>query len=374
MPAALPPRAARMPLIDALKGVACLSIVWHHLAFYGPMSDAAHPLAPGLIDWLYANARIAVQCFLVISGFLAAGALAPDRVARVEHPGALILKRYLRLAIPCVAALTLAIACSAVARQLMTHDSISAPPGTAQLLAHVLLLQHLLGFEALSAGIWYVAIDFQLHAVAVLLLCAAAAVARRMDPASARLVAPALVTALTAASLFAFNLDDRLSDTGLYFAGAYGLGMLAFWASRAQRPGVWILGVALLGALALAFEFRTRIAVALATALLLAWGQAPGRAGGWPLPGWLAWTGLRSYSIFLVHFPVSLVVSGVFTRLWPADPIAAAAGMATSFTISLAIAAVFHRFVESRPATPLNAVRSHATFLIVGTAAALAGV
>lgn len=363
-----------MPLIDAMKGIACLMIVWHHLAFYGPMSDAAHPLAPALIDWLYAYARIAVQCFLVIGGFLTAGALAPDRVPRIERPGAMIVKRYFRLAVPCVAALTLAIACSAIARQWMMHDSISASPTLPQLLAHLLLLQHLLGIEALSAGIWYVAIDFQLHVIAIALLWAAAAIARRVDPRHANRVAPALVATLTAASLFAFNLDDRLSDTGLYFAGAYGLGMLARWASLAERRGAWILGIALLGGLALAFDFRTRIAVALATALLLAWGQAPDRASVWPLPRWLAWVGLRSYSIFLVHFPVSLVVSGAFTRLWPGNPVAGAAGMVISVGISLIVAALFYRFVEARPAAPRSGLRFHAAFVTVGVAASLLGI
>jgi hypothetical protein len=31
-----------------------------------------------------------------------------------------------------------------------------------QIIAHIFLLQDILGFDALSAGIWYVAIDFQL--------------------------------------------------------------------------------------------------------------------------------------------------------------------------------------------------------------------
>ena len=56
--------AARMPLIDAMRAIASQLIVLHHLAFYGPMSDAALELAPGLIHWLSEHARIAVQAFL----------------------------------------------------------------------------------------------------------------------------------------------------------------------------------------------------------------------------------------------------------------------------------------------------------------------
>jgi len=69
---------SRLAFIDALKAVASQLIVLHHLAFYGPMSDYAQELFPGLMSWLYDYARIAVQAFLVIGGFLAAQALTRD--------------------------------------------------------------------------------------------------------------------------------------------------------------------------------------------------------------------------------------------------------------------------------------------------------
>lgn len=68
---------SRLAFIDALKAVASQLIVLHHLAFYGPMSDVANGLAPALFSWLSQDARIAVQIFLVIGGFLAARTLAP---------------------------------------------------------------------------------------------------------------------------------------------------------------------------------------------------------------------------------------------------------------------------------------------------------
>lgn len=370
--AAMPDQPTRMPLVDALKGVSCLLILWHHLAFYGPMSDAVHGAAPGLIDWLYEYARMAVQVFLVVGGYLTAGSLAPDLRPRIARPGATLWKRYLRLSVPCVAALTLAIACSAVARQLMSHDSISASPTLGQLIAHALLAQHLLGFEALSAGIWYVSIDFQLFALTVAALLAASAIDRGRGPANRLPSAPVLVAALTAASLFAFNLDERLDDTALYFYGAYGLGMLARWSGVAGRQAAWIAAVAALGTAALAFEFRPRIAIALAAALLLAWGQRSGRATRWALPDWLGWLGLRSYAIFLVHFPVSLVVSGIVTRLWPGHLLANALGMAGSCAASLAAAAVFYRAIEAPPEGNRPGLRFHTGFLATGIAAMLA--
>ena len=64
-------------LINLMKAGAAQLIVLHHLAFYGPMSDHVRPMWPSLIEWLSDTARIAVQVFLVIGGFLAAKSLWP---------------------------------------------------------------------------------------------------------------------------------------------------------------------------------------------------------------------------------------------------------------------------------------------------------
>src|SRR5690349_21365237 len=150
-------------LINLLKAVAAQLIVLHHLAFYGPMADHARPLMPDLFDWLAGDARIAVQVFLVIGGFLAVKSLAPRGLPQPSNPLSAIWRRYIKLAPPFVIATLLAALASALASAWMTHDSISAPPSVQQVVAHVFLLHGVLGYESLSAGAWYVAIDFQLY-------------------------------------------------------------------------------------------------------------------------------------------------------------------------------------------------------------------
>ena len=73
----------RMPLIDALKAIASQLIVLHHLAAYGPLTEAVQQVAQKPIDWLYDYARIAVQVFLVIGGFLAARGFSADTIRRL---------------------------------------------------------------------------------------------------------------------------------------------------------------------------------------------------------------------------------------------------------------------------------------------------
>ncbi|MEO7887845.1 MAG: acyltransferase family protein, partial [Polaromonas sp.] len=268
----------QIPGLDALKGLACVLIVWHHLAFYGPMSDVVHPYAPALMDWLYDYGRMAVQVFLVVSGFLAAASLAPQGVAVFESPGRLILRRYWRLVKPYFVALAVSVLVAALVRPWFAHHSVPGAPTVHQLLAHVLLLQDLLGQDALSAGVWYVAIDFQLYAMAVLIF----AFARRFQfqpnhgdaTHTTSVSAPlgvSLILLAALASLLFFNRLPAFDITALYFFGSYACGMLAFWASSrlGARRGFWLVTLAVMGGLALALDFRGRLVVALVTAFSL---------------------------------------------------------------------------------------------------------
>lgn len=357
--AALPAPEQRLPGVDVLKGLACVLIIWHHLAFYGPMSDVVHLRFPVLTDWLYDYGRMAVQVFLVIGGFLAAGSLAPAGRALPGRAGRLVWRRYRRLLVPYLVALAVSILVAALVRPWFDHSSVSAAPGALQTLSHILLLQDVLDQEALSAGVWYVAIDFQLFVMTVLIFSLARWMQERFPAQSGWMpfAGMALVTVLVVLSLFVFNLEDELDMTGLYFFGAYGLGLLAFWVARARRPGPWLLGLGALGSLALLFDFRERLAVALAVAFGLVWlvrqtqqlapgqpgcGQAPGR-----LPGLQA-IGKMAYSIFLIHFPVCLLVNALVSHFWPTQLLANGLGLFAAFSLSLLAGRALYRGVESR--------------------------
>ncbi|VTU24473.1 acyltransferase family protein [Variovorax sp. RA8] len=344
-----------MPLLDVAKGIACALIVGHHLARYGPLPASASTLAPALFEWLADNGRLAVQVFLVLAGFLAAGSLAPDGVLRIDRPLLRVFQRYGRLAMPYLAALIASVLAAALVRPWLVDEAVPAAPGLAQLVAHGLLLQDLLGYEALSTGVWYVAIDFQLFVLALMAIGLSELLQRRwaLGPERSRWLAVALVLVLAAASLAVFNRNEALDDTALYFFGAYGLGMLVFWIGRATRRSTWRFAVALLvlvGAAALALDWRSRIATALVTALLLVVAQ---RRGGLALGAWppLLRLGRISYSLFLIHFPVLLLVSAVVSRLAPVGPWIGLLGLIAAFGLSIAAAALLYRWVESRAVT-----------------------
>ncbi|QXZ08478.1 acyltransferase [Comamonas sp. Y33R10-2] len=362
---------SRSALLDCTKGLACVAIVWHHLAFYGPMSEVAHPAIPGLLDWLYEYARMAVQIFLVIGGFLAAASLAPQGLARFDSPWAKIGKRFVRLLVPYAVALVVTIVVSAAIRPWFDHESVSADPDFWQLIAHALLLQGIVGEESLSAGVWYVSIDFQLFAGTVLLLAGVRWVQRwafaRWDAAAVARYWPWAVTGAqslvvlgAAASLLVFNLDADLDVWAIYFMGAYGLGMMAFWAVAADQrttAWAWALLIAALVFAALAYEWRDRIFLAGAAAMLLIVCMRTDAIARWKGLEPLRRLGEISYSVFLIHFSICLLVNAVVNHFWHDSVTAAVVGIPFAFVLSLTAGYALYQLVERHVVSWKLAVR-----------------
>jgi peptidoglycan/LPS O-acetylase OafA/YrhL len=336
----------RLPVIDAFKGIASQLIVLHHLAFYGPMSDVVSPFLGGVVGWLSANGRVAVQVFIVLAGYMAARALAPHGRANFGSPLSVMIRRYLRLSIPYVIAIGVAIVAAAIARHWADLDSTPAKPSLYQLFANLLMVQNILGQESLSAGLWYVAIDLQLY-------CGLTALLWLASRQPGHWLAPMLVAIGMTASLFYFNRDAAFDIWGIYFFGSYGLGALTWWATTSSRPVTMATLIATIVALALILDFRTRIAVALAVAALLFASSLirpfqRSEASQTGVERFIAWLGRISYSVFLVHYPICLLANAGVTRFFPASPLANGLGLILALIASTVAGAAFHRYVELR--------------------------
>jgi peptidoglycan/LPS O-acetylase OafA/YrhL len=335
-----------LPLVDALKAFACLTIVIHHLCFYGPLTDSLRLFFPDTINFFDVYGRMAVQVFLVVSGFLF-GAKFLNGSTSVSAPLQILRQRYIRLVTPYSAALLLAIVCSALARIGMDHHSISDTPSLPQILAHIFLLHDLLGYEALSAGVWYVAIDFQLFALAVLLLWLPGQLGARKQPLQYGGVA--LIGLMTLLSLFYFNRQDDLDITAFYFFGSFGLGILGWWATTRAKAHDWLMLLAGCVIAALVLQFRPRLAIALVVMLMLSLGRLEGFLHTLPIPAALSRLSRISYSVFLVHFPLCLVVNAVGITLFEGNPVLQGVSVLAAIAISVFVGKVFHARVESYP-------------------------
>jgi peptidoglycan/LPS O-acetylase OafA/YrhL len=329
-------------LVNVLKVVAAQCIVLHHFSAYGPLSDAAAKAWPDLMDALFHYARLAVQIFLVTAGYLAARGLAMHRHT-LGTMAAGLWQRYVRLAAPFIVALLITLLCSSIARPYLEADVVPSAPSLAGFLAHASLLHSVMDVESLSAGVWYVAIDFQLYATLALLLWISH---------GKRWLSLWLVVVLTASSIVWFNTDASWDVWALYFFGAYGLGALAWWAGLRAKHG--IMAVALYatalsaGLASLTVDFRERLALALSvSALLASFGNAQWRAP--PVADkWIARLSSVSYALFLVHFAVLLLANAAWAWLGWEDGDGALLFMGAGWLVTLLASHLFHVHIEKR--------------------------
>jgi peptidoglycan/LPS O-acetylase OafA/YrhL len=340
---------SRLPFLDLLRAVASQAIVWHHLAFYGPLSDSAHEVATALIDGLAQHARLAVQVFFVVSGYLTAISITGREPARLREFFGLIGGRYRRIGLPYLGALLLAIGANEIARQWMTNSSISARPSVPSLFAHVFLIHDLVGYEPLSAGIWYLAIDLQLVTLVALVFWFSARLSRAAGQAArGASLGRALLCGLGVLSLFYFNRHPQLDRICVYFMGSYGLGLLLAWVEAGVVERAFFWAYALLVLVAVAVDFRVRLLVALATAVVVMAAQHFGWISHWPRSRAVRWLAGISYSLFLVHFPVSLVVNALWSSHVPPTPWLSLLGMFMAYAVSMGMAVIFHYGIERR--------------------------
>ena len=343
----------RSLLIDGLKALAAQIIVIHHLVSYGPMAVSAAQAAPDLVAWFLYYGRWAVQVFLVIAGFLTAQALC-GKPAVLDRPWSLLAKRYIRLVWPFGVAVTLAVLAAELARFWTDDPILPAQAGIVQYAAHWLLVHSLLGHDSLSTGVWYVAIDFQLFLLTVLLLWTAQALRWAGW-------APLLIGLLTVGSLVWIRTWQGWDDWAPYFYNAYGVGLLIGWLGLRETRTIaalqWVRGVLLAVLAVLCWQLvvtdNGRLLVILVTAGLLWLASQPmGRSVG-SMPIWqgrlgvaVHYLGATSFALFLLHFPVSMLVNAAQDRFDWTSPAAGLCAMLVTWAVSMLVADVFYQVVE----------------------------
>ncbi len=338
-------------LIDFLKTFAALTIILHHLSSYGQIAEDAQKVLPGLMAYLFEYGRYAVQIFLVMGGYLATQSL--SRISDIRSPKNVlkaVINRYLRLFMPYVVALLITIACAWVARFWVNDEFVGQSETLGQFLAHLFFLQGILGLDSISAGVWYVAIDWQLYAILALMF--------GMFP-SFRSMIWALVI-FCVASLLYFSRLGSYENYFIYFMGPYGLGVLAqlsknypdIVVNRLARILFVIIGLIILVASFQELWLRNILAYSVAIALFF-WGdwaykdQKHFKAHS--AINAILWGSRRSYCAFLLHFAFILLANALYIGWGMSlrhDGVMALALMLVAVAMSWMTANYLYRWVE----------------------------
>jgi peptidoglycan/LPS O-acetylase OafA/YrhL len=344
MPETTTNEASRLPFVDALRALAATLITWHHIGIYGPLAYIDTPDTDLLLVWAD-DFRWAVQIFLVVGGYVAARSMV-GRSWHARHMAGFVARRYCRLGVPYLASLAIAVVACAWARGWIPDEVVGPVPQWDQVLAHALLLQDILGYESLAPGVWFVSIEFQLGLIFVALLSARDVLSARVGERIAAGFALGAGWTLAALSLFIFNLDDTWDMWAIYFWGPFFLGAVIYLALRNSASTPLFSLDAMMMVIALAYFWRWRLVVALATGLVLYWSGRLGLMQRWPASRLIGNLGRTSYSLFLIHFPVLVVTSALWVRLGGVSEASALAASLVAYLASLVAAEAFYRAVE----------------------------
>jgi peptidoglycan/LPS O-acetylase OafA/YrhL len=255
-----------------------------------------------------------------MAGYLAAQSLTRFANAKFSSQNLLrvIINRYLRLFAPYMAALIFTIACAWLTRFWVKDEFVGEQETLGQFIAHLFFLQGILGLDSISAGAWYVAIDWQLYSVLAILLISFSSYQALIW----------FISIVAVSSLLYFNRSAQYEAYFLYFIGSYGLGVLAYLAknfadSKIQglaKAALIVIGVII--AISTLQEVWLRNFLAWFVALLLfVWGNA-----SYPkvsatsvlkvrLLRTVTWASPRSFCAFLIHFAFILLANTLYIAL-----------------------------------------------------------
>jgi peptidoglycan/LPS O-acetylase OafA/YrhL len=321
----------RFHFIDALRGIASLGVVLFHAVEGQHISQL-----PSSVRHLAEYGELGVPIFFVISGFVIAHSLR-DQQMTVPLMGSFIVRRSIRLDPSYWIAIALTIAFSVLATKMVAGrpaDQFTA----AQIAAHLTYTQDILGFKNINAVFWTLCFEIQFYVVFAALLVW-----------SARWP---IVAALAFSLLWCFRLGPNLEGwfPGFWYAFLLGASAWYGWTYSSWRPIYLAYFCAVLGS-ALWFKDVFVFTCALTSAVIFALALRDQLSLlNWR---WLQFLGTISYSLYLVHNPISGATFRVGYLLTGETPATEALWWMASIAASILVAFFLWLLVE-RPSHILS--------------------
>lgn len=323
-----PPSAARFTFLDGLRGFAAVCIASYHIWRYEPAPYPAEQVVPKPVIWMLEHAWVGVQMLLVLSGFVIAYTLR-DTVITPRTAIAFFARRLVRLTPPYWVTISAVVLlhghCVTWGRFPSPLDD---PLSAAGVLAQMFYLQDILGYPNLSAGLWTVAIEVQFYVVFAIAWGLSQRIAPgeesepvlmldvRRVPSFLRKINLLVFFALPAAwALFQWNRQDANEQWVHHFLFQFFLGMVTWWALDRIVPVLMFAGTIAVVLSQVLFDDSLKSedvvarAVTLTTIVTVFMVGRTNHLHDWLNWRWLQYLGRISYSLYLVHYPVSHVVT-----------------------------------------------------------------
>ena len=294
----------RFLLIDGLRGVAALAVVFYH--FHEAISRSAERWLPAAADVLFRRGYLGVDVFFVISGFVIAysilnGDFTPNYLFRFW------LRRSIRLDPPYWVTIATEIALVLICLAIIPSLRTPIPP-TRDVIAHLFYAQNIIGYTNVLPIFWTLCYEVQFYMFVVTLMVVWQAARGHLTESWTRslpicglgvLFISSLVVRYTAVSL---PIPGIALDRWFQFF----LGVLVWWYVAGK---ISVKPLALAWAATIVFVFASRQSapeqlVGITASGLIFLAAKRDRLSVWLGSRPIQFLGKISYSLYLLHLPI----------------------------------------------------------------------
>jgi len=332
----------RFAFLDGIRGIAALGIAVYHIYRYEPRPRPSREVVPWLLEQWLLHAWFGVQMLLVLSGFVIAYTLRDTWVTPRTALG-FVARRLVRLTPPYWVTLLVVIVLDGLCSTWIELPSpVDEPISAWRVAAHMAYLQDVFGFASLSAGIWTLCIEVQFYAVCVVGWGLAQRLFARVEGGVPRPRGAVLLTLFgppACLSLFLWHGQTSTEPWVTHFLSLFFLGMITWWTLDETLPAwSYFLCVGVVAA-QLAGDWKLDNAVALVVACSVFTAGRLDHLHDWLDWKWLQYLGRISYSLYLVHYPVSHMVTWTAWALAGKKPTPTVAALILLASLAASVAA-----------------------------------
>jgi peptidoglycan/LPS O-acetylase OafA/YrhL len=303
-----PSLPARFVFADALRGIAAMWVVLFH-AYWGGHFGLLESRLPAPALALLRVGNLGVSIFFVLSGFVISYSVSRHTVD-VRFIGRFALRRAIRLDPPYWMSIGLCILFGFISGHLVP-DKLFRLPDARVLAAHLLYFQEILELPEINPAYWTLCLEVQFY----LVFCSLMALAHRFrrGESDRRSIHAVFVPAALLAAAWPLGIILTGPRAWLFLPYWYRflIGVAVCWAMQRVIPLWWFYAYAvLLGSWGIWCSNSGAVACVV-TAVLLMEAARRGKLAVWlNLPAF-QFMGMISYSLYLIHIPIT----GAFYRV-----------------------------------------------------------
>ncbi|BCM89882.1 hypothetical protein IAD21_01732 [Abditibacteriota bacterium] len=362
------PKTSRFHFLDAMRGVAAAAVVLHHLFFSSVMVTVYQAVSPFFVRVLFQAGAHGVEIFFVLSGFVIAHSLRNNPLS-LASLGQFILRRQVRLDPPYWAALVLGLG-SLWLRNHLPGVVREPLPSPRELVLNATYLHELFRLPKSAIVLevaWTLCLEIQFYLLFIVILWLCHDTPRPQQPYSSEEDSPPIanraIVAMWVSGVACLVVRHFVVDAAYFWTAwhYFVAGTLAYWAVSRKTNGFWI--ASFLGAFVVSWGASwlshpihrgpymnsanpLALFVGAATALALWQLGIRGQLGIWNNVRPLQYLGRISYSLYLTHLMVVLMVLRLGYKITKNNVPAAFVWMVVCGAVCVLVAHAFYLLIE----------------------------